>query len=88
MMDMEFGIAIKTIEEASNGSDAIVIMTEWEEFFNINWNYLYKIMRRPSWIFDTRYCINYKDAKKAGFNIWMFRKFFYKYLIINKRKIF
>ena len=27
-------------------------------------------MRNPAWIFDTRSCIDYQKADKAGFNIW------------------
>ena len=60
-----------SIKKASTNSDAIVVLTEWNEFNNINWNCLYELMRKPSWIFDTRSCINYAKAKKAGFNVWM-----------------
>ena len=59
-----------SIKESALKSDAIVILTEWEEFYNINWHDLFKLMRNPSWIFDTRKCIDYQKAKKAGFNIW------------------
>ena len=47
-----------------------MILTEWKEFYDIDWSDLFRSMRKPSWIFDTRKCINYKNAKKAGFNIW------------------
>ena len=59
-----------SVKESALKSDAIVILTEWKEFYNINWHELFILMRKPSWIFDTRKCINYKNAKKAGFNIW------------------
>ncbi len=59
-----------SIEEASKDSDAIVVLTEWEEFYNINWDFIYTIMRKPAWVFDTRSCINYQKANKAGFNVW------------------
>ena len=59
-----------SIEESAIKSDAIVILTEWKEFYDINWQDLFRSMRKPSWIFDTRKCINYRNAKKAGFNIW------------------
>ena len=59
-----------SISDAAYKSDAIVILTEWEEFNSINWYELYKLTRKPSWLFDTRACINYEKAKKAGFNIW------------------
>ena len=60
-----------SIEEASKDSDAIVVLTEWKEFYNINWDFIYTIMRKPSWVFDTRSCIDNEKAKKAGFNVWM-----------------
>ena len=59
-----------SIEEASKDSDAIVVLTEWKEFYNINWDFIYTIMRKPAWVFDTRSCINYQKANKAGFNVW------------------
>ena len=59
-----------SVEEAASQSDAIVILTEWEEFSLIDWERIIKLMRKPAWIFDTRACIDYGRAKKAGFNIW------------------
>ena len=56
--------------EASMKSDAIVVLTEWEEFYSLDWHDLFQIMRKPSWIFDTRSCIDHKKAINAGFNIW------------------
>ena len=56
--------------EAANGSDAIILLTEWYEFLNIEWKKLIKLMRKPSWVFDTRSCIDYKSARKAGLNVW------------------
>ena len=56
----------KTIEN----SDAVILMTEWEEFRNLDWKYLNKIMRSPSWLFDTRAITNLKLAKESGINVW------------------
>ena len=64
----------ESIEEASKDSDAIVVLTDWKEFYSINWDFIYKIMRKPAWVFDTRSCINYEKAKKAGFNLWKLGK--------------
>ena len=59
-----------SIKESALESDAIVILTEWKEFYDLDWDELFRLMRKPSWIFDTRKCIDYQKAKKAGFNIW------------------
>ncbi len=59
-----------SIEESVINSHAILILTEWDEFQKINWLKLSKIMQKPYWIFDTRFCANRKDALDAGFNYW------------------
>ena len=61
---------IINIDESLFEADAIVILTEWDQYKIIDWANVAKIMRKPSWIFDTRSCIDYKKAIKAGFNIW------------------
>ena len=57
--------------EAAEDSDAIVVLTEWEEFLNIDWKIIIKLMRKPAWVFDTRSCINHFKAREAGFNVWL-----------------
>ena len=44
--------------------DAILILTEWNEFKEVNWAEISKIMRKPSWIFDTRSIANLNEAKE------------------------
>ena len=58
------------IYEAAKGSDAIVILTEWEEYSIIDWEEIAKLMRKPSWIFDSRSILNGKDIKRFGLNLW------------------
>ena len=60
----------QSIIESVNGADAIVILTEWDEFKNIEWETVVKKMRKPSWVFDTRSVANLKLAKQNGMNIW------------------
>jgi len=57
-------------EDAVKDSDAIIILTEWEEFKVIDWDLYSSLMRSPSWVFDTRYICNLKEAKNSGFNVW------------------
>ena len=63
-----------SVEEAVKDADAIVILTEWVVFKKLNWNYLVGLLRKPSWIFDTRNIFNLrdlKDLKNTGINIWI-----------------
>ena len=59
-----------SVSEASSSSDAIVIITEWDEFKQLNWKEIKSKMRSPAWIFDTRSIINNKEAQKFGLKVW------------------
>ena len=58
------------IYEAVKGVDAIVVLTEWEEYSNLDWKFISKLMRQPAWIFDSRYILNVEEIKKVGLNLW------------------
>ena len=64
----------ESIEACALNSDAIILLTEWQEFKNINWNKIIKLTRKPTWIFDTRNILNQELAKEAGFKIWQLGK--------------
>jgi len=51
-------------------ADAVIILTEWDIYKKLNWQEVSKIMRRPSWIFDTRSILNTNDIKELGLNFW------------------
>ena len=60
----------KSIIDSTNNADAILILTEWNEFKSINWKEISDRMRKPSWIFDTRCIADLDEAEKYGINIW------------------
>ena len=51
-------------------ADAVVLLTEWSEYRNINWKEVSSNMRKPSWVFDTRSIINPLDVRNVGLNLW------------------
>ena len=51
-------------------ADAIVLMTEWEEFKKLDWQVIYKSMRKPAWIFDTRGFLELQKISQFGFKYW------------------
>ena len=63
-------IRVDSIESAIDGSYAAIILTEWEEFKQAKWDLLFKKMKRPAWIFDTRSMIDVRMAEEIGFNVW------------------
>ncbi len=56
--------------DSINGSDAILILTEWNEYKQINWQKVAKIVRNPAWVFDSRSIIDYEKVFKAGLCFW------------------
>ena len=56
--------------EACEGADAIIVLTDWDEFRTLEWNKIYKIMRKPAWVFDARICLNKSSLMQIGFNVW------------------
>ncbi len=60
----------KDIYKAARNADAIIIVTEWKEYENLNWKEISSLMRKPAWVFDTRKILSKKDLKKLGINYW------------------
>ena len=59
-----------SIPEALKNVDAVLILTAWDEFFGLDWNYLASLMRTPAWVFDTRSVVNRQEIENTGINLW------------------
>tara|TARA_Y100000589_G_scaffold332036_1_gene388719 strand:+ start:7956 stop:9404 length:1449 start_codon:yes stop_codon:yes gene_type:complete len=59
-----------TIQSAIDDADAVLILTEWEEYKYIDWDKAFQKMRKPAWVFDSRSIINPKEVTQAGLNFW------------------
>lgn len=55
--------------QAVNGTDALIIITEWNEFKQIDLNRIKKLMSNPT-IFDGRNIYDPSDLKKLGFKYY------------------
>ena len=60
--------------EAVENSHAIAILTEWDEFKNYDWIYIYKKMYKPAFLFDGRGILNSDKFKKIGFDFYSIGK--------------
>ena len=60
----------KNINKVFNDVDAIIVLTEWEIYKTLDWQKIYPLVRRPSWVFDTRHFIDADKVKKSGFKFW------------------
>ena len=61
---------VKTIKEAVLKADAILILTDWSDYKNIDFDSLSTLMRKPSWVFDTRDVVDIEKCRNAGLKIW------------------
>ena len=53
--------------EALEGSHAAVIITEWDEFKNLDWKKIYTNMQKPAYIFDGRNILEKEKLESIGF---------------------
>ena len=61
---------VNSIPESLKNADAVLILTAWDEFFGLDWNYLASLMRTPAWVFDTRSVVKRQEIKNSGLNLW------------------
>jgi len=57
----------KNLYEAVERADAIILLTEWEEFKNMNLEKIKELMNKPSYIFDGRNIFEPKEMGRKGF---------------------
>ena len=59
-----------SVEDAVKGADAVLVLTEWQDYSELNWPDLAGRMRKPAWVFDARAVADPDQIKAAGFNLW------------------
>ena len=68
--DVGTWLTANSVLEASNGADAIIVITEWPEFYNIDWALVARNMRKPAWLFDARRVTVERLPSNVGLNVW------------------
>ncbi len=63
-------LAARTPEEAAAGADAVLILTEWQHYRNLDWASIAAVMRKPAWLFDARAVADAAAARATGLNVW------------------
>lgn len=61
---------VKDPIEACRNAHAIVVMTEWDEFKDYDYEAIYKSMMKPAFIFDGRNILDHSKLKKIGFEVY------------------
>jgi len=56
--------------EAAEGAHALAILTEWDEFRDLDYGKIYDRMMKPAFIFDGRNIANRKELVDIGFKVY------------------
>ena len=56
--------------KAFENVDAVIILTEWKIYKEIDWNEVAIKMRKPGWVFDARSITEKDTLREAGLNVW------------------
>lgn len=56
-------------QEAVDGSHAIVVLTEWDEFKTYNYRDFYESMMKPAFVFDGRGILDHSCLENMGFEV-------------------
>jgi len=59
----------ESAEEAAEAANAILVLTEWDEFREIDFKKLYQSMVKPAWIFDGRNLLDHESLREIGFKV-------------------
>ena len=60
---------VKDPYKAVKEADAVVVMTDWKEYAGLDWAKIYKSMRKPALVFDTRNCLDAAALRQLGFKV-------------------
>ncbi len=61
---------VNTAKEASKDSHAVAILTEWDEFRDLDWKAVYDDMLKPAFLFDGRRLLERKSKEEIGFQFY------------------
>ncbi len=60
--------------DACKDAHAIVVLTEWDEFKSLDWERIYKEMKKPAFLFDGRLILDHEFMKNIGFELFSIGK--------------
>ena len=58
------------LDNVFKDTHAVVILTEWGEYSDIDWLNIAKSMKKPGWVFDSRLIVNTQKVLEANLKLW------------------
>jgi UDPglucose 6-dehydrogenase len=62
---------VSTPQEACKDAHAVAVLTEWDEFKELDWKSVYDDMLKPAFLFDGRRLLNKANLEKVGFEVFV-----------------
>ena len=59
---------------ACDGTHAMAVLTEWDQFRELDFPAIYETMDKPAWIFDGRNLLDHESLRKIGFSVFAIGK--------------
>jgi UDPglucose 6-dehydrogenase len=59
---------------AAKGAHAIAVLTDWEDYRDMDYEEIYRSMAKPAFIFDGRNILDHQKLYQMGFNMYMIGK--------------
>ncbi|MDI1314949.1 UDP-glucose 6-dehydrogenase [Prosthecobacter sp.] len=60
--------------QAAAGAHALLVLTEWDEFRQLDFEAIYQSMVKPAWIFDGRSLLDHAKLRQIGFKVYSIGK--------------
>lgn len=67
-------IVVKTAPEACDGAHAVAVLTEWDEFKDLDFQKIHAGMLKPAFLFDGRNILPHAKLKEIGFRVFAIGK--------------
>lgn len=61
---------VNTPYEATKDSHAVAVLTEWDEFKDLDWQKIYEEMLKPAFLFDGRRLLERETKERMGFEFY------------------
>lgn len=62
---------VSSPQKACEEAHAVAVLTEWDEFKNLDWQNIYENMLKPAFLFDGRRILDKKTLDKVGFETFV-----------------
>ena len=60
--------------QAATGAHALLVLTEWDAFREIDFEQVHRSMVKPAWIFDGRGLLDHEKLRQIGFKVFSIGK--------------